>query len=111
VQTSVLPDPAAAVARVQELFLLAAVDFDGYAERLRQAMRTVPVYARRRVQVDSDVLSRLLPAAIEEFCGDPDAAAQTDDELDELGDVLYGLACDELELQVDAQQPGGGPQH
>ncbi len=86
---------------VHALFELAAIDFPQYADRLRAAMRAVPPSLRPRVLIDLDVMRLLLPARLDEVVPpNPEAAAaQSDEDADAAGAILYGLACGELVLR------------
>lgn len=91
---------ALAVVRVRALFALAGSDFDRYAEQLRAALRAVPPPARRRVQLDLDLMRRLLPPKTFEVLP-PDSegtAAESAEGLEEAGAVLYRLACGEAQV-------------
>ncbi len=92
--------PADPIGEVHRLMALAAHDFDAHADRLRAALRAVPQHARAEMQLDLDVMTRLLPPGLDEVLP-PDPAgvlAQTVDDAEVAGLALYGLCCGELKI-------------
>jgi hypothetical protein len=91
---------AQAVAAVRILSELAASDFDTYADRLRAAMRAVPLYARPAVQLDLDVFRRLLPVELPAVLEADDGVPQTDADNVAAGLAVYALAAGELRVTL-----------
>ncbi len=89
---------AQAVAAVRILSELAATDFDTYAARLRAAMRAVPLHARPAVQLDLDVVRRLLPVELPAVLEADDGVLETDADNVAAGLAVYALAAGELRV-------------
>ena len=85
-------DPAAEVRR---LMLAAADDFDANADRLRAALRAVPMHARPGLTLEMTVMKRLLPAGLVSELGSGRDADDPED-LEYSAQVLYALAAGEL---------------
>ena len=85
-------DPAAEVRR---LMLAAADDFDANADRLRAALRAVPMHARPGLTLEMTVMRRLLPAGLVSELGSGRDADDPED-LEYSAQVLYALAAGEL---------------
>ena len=89
---------AQAVAAVRVLCELAASDFDAYADRLRAAMRAVPLHARMKCELDLDVVRRLLPVQLPSALETDDAVLETDADNVAAGLAVYALAAGELRV-------------
>ena len=86
-------DPAAEVRR---LMLAAADDFDANADRLRAALRAVPMHARPGLLLNLDVMTHLLPHGLVNELGSGCDAPDDPDDLEYSAQVLYALAAGEL---------------
>ena len=87
---------AARVEKVRQLMAAAADDFESHADRLRAAMREVPMHARPGLLLNLDVMTHLLPHGLVNELGSGCDAPDDPDDLEYSAQVLYALAAGEL---------------
>lgn len=108
------PDPAAVLRRLKTFGEAAAIEleagrFGELADDLRETMRSLPAEHRPHLAMPAAVWDALIPAAVvEELRAPPDDGERpaTPEDAEEVGQVVYGLACGELVIRPRRRRAG-----